>query len=360
MGKRPPKKGQVRDIAPINTLLIDGNALFKVGYHGALKEVNWKGEKIGGIYQFITVLRKLLNEDLYHKVYVFWDGPLSGKLRYEVYSDYKISRGKCYLTGVKSKEEDPFYRHQQLKVKKYLEDLFVRQFEDEVCEGDDLIAYYCLNKQPNEKITICTNDRDICQLVDDDIRIYLCNSNKKLFLTKENFFEVFGYHYSNVKLIKVITGDSADDIKGIKGVQEKTLLSNFPELKTKGMDLDEILEKAKEIQEERLKNKKKPLEGIQNIIEGRTDGIQGNDIYKINNAIIDLKKPFVTIDCAETMDEYMLLPLNPEGRDMKNVYQYIKEDGIGRLIGTNNLADYLLPFKKISEREINNFNNYKF
>ena len=357
MAKRPPKTylGQTRVEKTVNTLLIDGNALFKVGYHGAIREVNWRGEKIGGLYQFITVLRKLLLEDLYHKVYVFWDGKLSGKLRYEIYPDYKKDRGKCYLSGERVKEEDPYFTSQQLLVKKYLEELFVRQVEDEVVEGDDLIAFYWLNKMPNEKVTICTNDRDICQLLDEDTRIYLCD--KKVFITTENFKEHFPHHYSNVKLVKVITGDSADSIKGVKGLQEKTLLSYFPEIAERPVELDEILTKAKAIRAERIEKKQKPLQAIENLIEQRTDGIQGKRLFEINEAIIDLKNPFMTKTSTDNMRDHMILAIDPAGRDMKNVYQLIKTNGIGRLIGTNNFTEYLLPFKKLMDREIKNFNN---
>lgn len=356
--KRPPKLflGQSKPEKVINTLLIDGNALFKVGYHGAIREVNWRGEKIGAIYQFITVLRKLLLEDLYHKVYVFWDGPLSGKLRYDVYSDYKKDRGKNYSTGLHAKEEDPYFIEQQIRVKKYLEELFVRQIEDEVVEGDDLISFYCLHKEKNEKITICTNDRDISQLLSNDVRIYFCD--KKIFVTVDNFKEHFGFHHSNVKLIKVITGDMADSIKGVKGVQTKTLLTYFPEIKERSVQLDEVLRKAKAIQAERMENKQKPLKAIDNLIEQRTDGIQGDRLFEINDKIIDLKNPFMTKESIDMMIDHMSLPLNPDGRDIKNVYKMIKEDGLTRLIGTNNIADYLIPFKKLIEREIKNFNNF--
>lgn len=349
--KRPPKKGQLRTEKRTKTLLIDGNALFKVGYHGAINEVNWKGQKIGAIYQFITVLRKFLMEELYHKAYVFWDGPLSGKLRYEIYSDYKKSRGKCYLTGNSTREEDPYFVIQQTALRAYLEELFIRQVQDDVVESDDLIAYYTLKRKKIEDITIVTNDTDILQLLDENVRVYLCNSNKKVYVTIDNYKNYFDYHHSNVKLIKMITGDTADDIKGVKGVQIKTLLTNFPELKDRPVQLHEILKKAKEIQDERLKNKKKPLQAIQNLIEGRTDGIQGSRLYEINEALIDLKKPLLTDSCKDVMDIHMEGVINPEGRDMKNVYQYIKRDGLTRLIGTNNLADYFLPFKKLADRE---------
>ena len=88
MAKRPPKSGtkQVNK----NILLVDGNSLFKVSYHGAKYSYNKDGEHIGGIYQFITHLRKLLNENIFHNVYVFWDGNRGGKLRWDVYNEIRF------------------------------------------------------------------------------------------------------------------------------------------------------------------------------------------------------------------------------------------------------------------------------
>ena len=93
----PPKDGS--RVKVLNTLLVDGNALFKTGYFGAKSEYNRQGEHVGGVYQFITVLRKLLNEDLYHQVYVFWDGKLSGKLRWEIYKEYNLLHRHCPECG---------------------------------------------------------------------------------------------------------------------------------------------------------------------------------------------------------------------------------------------------------------------
>ena len=90
MNKRPPKNGEtVKKIQ--NTLLVDGNALFKRAFAGAKDEYNYKGEYVGGLYSFLTTVRKLLTEDLYHRVFVFWDGELSGQLRYNLYKDYTIA-----------------------------------------------------------------------------------------------------------------------------------------------------------------------------------------------------------------------------------------------------------------------------
>lgn len=353
--KLPPKSGSKRGETKINTLLIDGNALFKTGYHGAFREVNWRGERIGGIYQFITVLRRFLLDDLYHRVIVFWDGEQSGKLRFDIYPEYKIGRGKDFSNKVKlNKEDEPDFLEQQYRVKQYLEELFIRQFEDTLVEGDDLIAHYCLNKNINENITICTNDGDILQLLSDDIRVYLCN--KKIFVTTTNFSEHFNYHYKNVVTIKTIIGDYSDSIKGITGVKDKTLLKYFPVLSEREVSINEIVRLADEIQRERTSKKLKPIVALDNIIKRVTTGSQGKRIYEINNLLVDLKKPFITEGCVDSISELLSLPINPDGRDFKNIYEYIKQDDLKRLIGTNNLSEYLLPFKRLAYREVEFYN----
>jgi len=151
LNKRPPKNGEQK-VKVINTLLVDGNALFKFGFFGAKDEYNHRGEHIGGIYQFLTILRKLLTEDLYHRVYVFWDGKLSGQLRYNIYNDYKGDRNKDFINGTHPVDESEV--RQKKMIGNYLDNLFIRQLQDEVVESDDFIAFYCKNKTENEKITI--------------------------------------------------------------------------------------------------------------------------------------------------------------------------------------------------------------
>ena len=49
INKLPPKQGKREEMK--KTLLIDGNALLKVSYHGAKNEFNERGEHIGAIYR---------------------------------------------------------------------------------------------------------------------------------------------------------------------------------------------------------------------------------------------------------------------------------------------------------------------
>jgi 5'-3' exonuclease len=345
VNKRPPRNGEPR--AKIqNTLLVDGNALFKVSYFGAKNMYNHNGVHIGGLYSFITTLRKILTEELYHKVYVFWDGDFSGKLRYEIYQPYKSGRGKDYINGTKPTDESELA--QQRRVWKYLNEMCIRQIKDEVVESDDFIAYYCLNKEENEKITIMSGDRDFLQLLSPDVRIYFLDL--KTYVDLSNYSSYFCFNQMNSVLMKVMTGDSSDSIKGIKGLGETKLLALFPELKDRKLSLNEIIDIAKKQQADRIEKKQPPLKVLDNIIQGVTDGVQKERVYEINQILVDLKQPLMTeaaIRELETANESEF----GDDRELRKVFTMMKEDGLDKAIGEPRYPEYLVPFKKLIGRE---------
>ena len=345
MSTRPPRNGEIKETFT-NTLLVDGNSLFKTGLFAAKTTYTRMGEHIGGLYAFITMLRKLLNENLYHNVYVFWDGNFSGKLRYNIYEAYKSGRGKDYINGTKPKDESELL--QRLKVQEYLEELYVRQIEDEVIESDDFIAYYCLIRKPNEKITICSGDSDLFQLINENINMYFLKS--KSYINVDNFKKEIGFPKENAKLIKIFCGDDSDSIKGVKGLGKDGFFEMFPEIKERICTFDEIINKTKELQQERLDNKLKPLKKLDNIINGITDGVQGNRLYEINEQLVDLSKPMMTEEGIEMLEDLIDSKLSDD-RSIKSVYEKMKRDGIEELLGDYRIIDYLTPFKLLSERE---------
>ena len=359
MNRKPPRNGTKKEI--LNTLLVDGNALFKTGFFGASSEFNRSGDHVGGIYQFITVLRKLLSENLYHQVYVFWDGTFSGKLRYNIYPAYKSDRGKDFINGSHPVDESEV--NQKLRISKYLEELFIRQIKDEIVESDDYIAYYCKTKKPHEAVTICTNDRDLAQLIKRGIRIYFCDPQIKNYVTVANFNDYFKYHRENAALVKSLIGDNSDSIRGIKGLGEPTLLKHFPEISERKVSLEEILISADKQLQERKEAKKKPLAVLTNLLEGRTtirdektskfvDEVLGDSYFSNRWALVNLEEPMMTDEGLERLEEYLDAPLNPEGRGIKNAYTLIKQDGVDHVIGESRFNDYLVPFKKLMEREL--------
>jgi 5'-3' exonuclease len=352
MGKRPPKDGTIRQ-ADKNILLVDGNSLFKVSYHGAKNMYNQNGDHIGGIYQFLTQLRKTLSEGLYHQVFTFWDGNKGGKLRWNVYKDYKANRNKDFINGSVPVEDDEIEQEEQkAAIRDYLEELFIRQFSHPEVESDDFIAYFCKQKKDNEKITIITGDADICQLIDDDVRVFYLKTGVKTYVTKENFTKHFDYPLENLLVHKILLGDKSDFIKGVKGLGDKTFKEHFPEFFEKPMTLEDVIDKAKRLNQERIDGKLKPLKVFDNIINGVTNGCQGDKLYEINEQIINLKKPLLTSESLEDVNVLIDGEIDPEGRSVKNVYNFLKRDGIDKVLGEDRFTNYLFPFKKLMEREI--------
>jgi 5'-3' exonuclease len=334
---------KVRKKENTKTLLIDGNVLMKRSYNGA-KNLFYKETHIGGIYQFYATLRKLIVELAVDKVIITWDGERNGYLRLNYYPEYKNNRPTFF---------DQNYEIQKLRVKAYAEDLFLRQYENPDCESDDLLAYYSLNKKQNEDVIIYTNDRDLCQLITEEVNLYL--ADKKILLGIGNYNWYFKHHYENAALVKIIEGCSTDNIKGIEGVTETTLINYFPEIKERKVTLEEIIEKTKGLKEE------KKLKIFDAIIEGRTKGKHKGNVYEINKTIIDLHQPLLTDEAKEEVLNLVNLPLNPEGRNYKNVLKMMFEDGIMYTIpgGENGYVSFLEPFIKLSKKEKTNYKNTK-
>jgi 5'-3' exonuclease len=326
------------------TLLVDGDSLLKTAYHGA-KNLYYKETHIGGIFQFLTMVRKMLNENKFDRVYVFWDGKFSGRLRYELYKDYKSNRGKDFYNE-KPPSELSLYLQKE-RVISYCEELFIRQYRDDIVEADDSIAYYVKNTPDNESVVIMSNDRDLCQLITKKVSVYIINLKK--IVTEENYLVDFDHHPSNLKLIKTITGDNSDNIKGILGVSEKTLLKFFPEIMEKTLTLEYIFSKIEVIQKER----KNRLKSLDNILNKVTKGSQKELIYEVNDKIIDLKNPLLTEDSKSELDYLFTTSIDPEGRETKNVINMMIEDGLMWAIpgGKDGYINFLQPFLSIIKKE---------
>ena len=380
--KQPvPNKHKDKVHNTFNTLLIDGSNLLEVSSRGD-DRLSGTGKPTGGIFQFFLQLKMLLRKGNFRYVYVFWDGNQSGLLRYKLNSDYKANRDKEFedeeelsdymkavnakINGMKqyfSKKEDSAKLAQRKKQKEIfhwqreviidcLEELFVRQCMCDKTEADDFIGYYVTHKKSNERIVICSNDRDLTQLIAEDVIVYV--QSLKDFLTVKNYTKIEGINYQNVVLKKVLCGDASDNIKGIKGFGEKTLLNNFNEITKRKVTLNEVIEKAKNINEERAKLKKKPLKWAENIVNRVTDGVQGSEIYEINEKIIDLKKPLMTDEAVEMIENIMYTPIDPEDRTLENLYRILLENDVEDLRDETKFSNFFSEFLYLIDKEKRN------
>ena len=362
------------------TLLIDGSNLLEVSSLGD-KTLSSDGKPVGGIFQFFLQLRLILQKGNFRYVYVFWDGTDDGILRKKIYNLYKANRDKDfeddnlsdYMKEVNKKvanmysyfkkKQDPvklaekekrkeiFYWQRDI-IMEMLEELFIRQCVCDKTEADDFIGYYVSHKKPNEKIVIVSNDRDLTQLIAEDVIVYV--QSMKSFINTKNHTDIMGYNYQNVVLKKMLCGDASDNIKGIKGLGEKTLFSNFEEFKKRKVTLEEVIEKAKKINENRVLERKKPLKWAENIVNRVTDGCQGDRIYEINEKIIDLKNPLMTDEAKELIESIMYAPIDPTDRNMENLYNIIIKYDIDKLKDSTTFGNFFSEFMYIIDKEKKN------
>ena len=331
------------------TLLVDGNNLLKIGFHGVRDFFN-KGEHVGGTWHFLNTLRRFLEESNYNKVVVFWDSQTGSSQRRLIYPKYKLNR--------KQKDDEDFkeqsFTTQKNRVKQYLEEMFVRQLEVEQSEADDLIAYYCQISEDEDK-TIFSSDRDLTQLISDKVTIY--SPQQKRYYKNGDGIKIYESeipHY-NVKTYKILTGDSSDNIDGIFYLGEKTFLKLFPEILDTELKYTDILTKA-----EMLLSEQKGNVALQNLLSGKTkEGIFGEEFFTINEKLVDLANPLISHEGKELVRSYYSESLDPDGRGHRNLIRMMMEDGFFKFLpkGDDAWVNFLKPFLKLSRKEKTNFRN---
>jgi len=330
----------------MSVLLVDGDNLLTIGFYG-VKNYFHKGTHIGGIYHFLNTLRRSFETYHLDKIVVFWDGIEGSQTRKKIYIHYKENRRQ----RIRTEEELNSYNYQRDRVKQYLEELFVRQGEYEYCETDDNIAYYTQNS-PNENKIVYSSDGDLTQLVSETTQIYN-PSHGKLYKQKEtilyNHEEIL---IENVWLVKMMCGDSSDNIAGIRGMGIKRFLSLFPELRTEKLSVEQIKEKSNLIFEQDKSNKL-----VTNLLTGVTKyGVFGDEFFDVNNRIVSLDAPFLTEEAKENIFSLINENLDPEGRSYKNTMKMMMEDGLFNVLpkSDDSWIKFLNPFLRLTRKEKNN------
>lgn len=333
----------------IKTLLIDGNNLFKIGYHG-VKDFYHEGKHVGGIWHFLNTIRKFIEEHNFNKVVVVWDGKDNSSVRKLFYPQYKENR-RIYRNF-----NEESYNEQLNRLKQYLEETFIRQIDVEKNEADDLISYYCQISKDEKKI-IFSDDKDLTQLISENVSIF-SPSSKKIYkhgdMIKMGDVEI---PHHNIVTYKILSGDKSDNIDGIQYLGEKTLIKLFPEILENKVSFNDILVKAENLLKDNKENK--PLK---NLLTGKTkSGIYGNEFFEVNEKIIDLSNPLITEDGKSIVEAYYSESLDPEGRGYKNFMRMMMEDGLFKYLPKTDdqWVNFIKPFLKLSRKEKTKFRNKK-
>ena len=184
-------------------------------------------------------------------------------------------------------------------------------------EADDLLG--TIANDASSKgwcVNILSGDRDLFQLVDDQKDIYVlymgggpyAKSGNPTLMNENGVKEKLGVAPERVVDLKALTGDSSDNIPGIKGVGPKTAINLLKENDT----LDGIYQALDKIQQ----NNDKKYKGF----------IKGSDIERLRN---DKHNAFLSRDLAKINTEVPLILSN--GYELKNINQELLSESLKKL-----------------------------
>ena len=199
-------------------MILDGNSIVNRTFYGIRMLTAPDGTPSNGIYGFLTILRKLIEEEKPQAVCVAFDlkAPTFRHLQYE---NYKAQR--------KAMPEELAVQIPILK--EVLDSLGIKRLELEGYEADDLIgtvARVC--EKSGYECVIVTGDKDSFQLITETTHVKHVKSRmgktETLEYTPEVFFEEYGFEPKRIVDLKALMGDASDNIPGVKGVGEKTAM----------------------------------------------------------------------------------------------------------------------------------------
>jgi 5'-3' exonuclease len=331
----------------MKVILVDGSWNLKRNFYYQKGVRNSNGELCGGIIGFINSLKDVINKFLPDRVVVAWDGFNAGRLRWEIYPQYKSKR-KNYDQEIKMlknegitndpKEKERFeILKQKFVLSRILDELFVRQMEVDLIEADDLIAEYIL-QNTNDEIFIYSRDGDFRQLISDKVKII--NPDHFFVLDKKLYEETYKCIVENELLLKCFDGDSADEITKVGGVTREKLFEHFPRLRTEKYTYKMLVAECYEAKKDKKKSKSKIYDKI----------IGAEYILYRNAKLMNLKKPFLNQEAKQLVRDIKEATLD-NTREISSAITLMAKEGLMGFVGMENIELYLAPFYMIMSKE---------
>ena len=276
--------------------LIDGTAQVYRAFYAVKSLSTSKGFPTNAIFGFIRMLTKLIQDEKPEYIGVSFDlaGPT---FRHEMFEDYKAHR-----------PETPEELIQQLSpIKNFLKAMNIPIYEMQGYEADDILA--TLSKKAEQQgmnAVIVSSDKDLLQLVSENITTLSERMGHKVIYTPEKVNEKYGVTPEQIKDFLGLVGDTSDNIPGIKGIGPKTASKLLQEFGS----LEEILKHTDSIKS------KKQRENLE----------QGKDIALQSKALATIK---LDVPVEFDLDELQYsTPNYPELKDYFHgleFYSFIRE-----------------------------------
>lgn len=196
-------------------LAVDGNSIINRAFYGIKQLTTKDGRFTNGIYGFMSIFLKLLEDISPDGVVVAFDLK-APTFRHKMYDGYKAGR----------KGMPPELAQQVPVLKELLTSLGYKISEVEGFEADDILGTVAAMCKDGDECFLATGDRDSFQLIRSNVTVLLPHTkmgrNQTDIYTSDRLFEEYGVAPEQMKDIKALQGDSSDNIPGVAGVGPKT------------------------------------------------------------------------------------------------------------------------------------------
>ncbi|AEW76539.1 DNA polymerase I [Aggregatibacter actinomycetemcomitans ANH9381] len=199
-------------IAANPLVLVDGSSYLYRAFHAFPPLTNSAGEPTGAMYGVLNMLKSLISQVQPSHIAVVFDA--KGKtFRDEMFEQYKSHRPP--MPDDLRKQIQPL--HDMIRA------LGIPLLVVDGVEADDVIGTLASQASKNgQKVLISTGDKDMAQLVDDNIM--LINTMNNSLLDRAGVIKKYGIPPELIIDYLALMGDSSDNIPGVAGVGEKTAL----------------------------------------------------------------------------------------------------------------------------------------
>ncbi|MCX5805390.1 MAG: DNA polymerase I [Proteobacteria bacterium] len=219
--------------------LVDGHSYLYRAFHATPYMSNSKGIPTNTTYAFISMLKKLMNEEKPDTLIVVFDSK-APSFREEISKAYKAQRPPM-----------PDNLSVQIPyVKMVMEAMGIPILEQAGFEADDIIGTIVEKfREENVQMYIVTGDKDMMQLVSN--RVFIRDTMKNLLIGEQEVMEKFGVKPSLMTDYLALCGDTSDNIPGVPGVGEKTAKELIDSIGS----IEEIYERLEEVKKISVKEK---------------------------------------------------------------------------------------------------------
>ena len=234
------------DSKPNHLYLVDGSAYIFRAYHRLPPLTNVRGEPVGAVYGYTTMLWKLADE--LNKA----DGPThmavvldkaGTSFRNDLYEHYKANRPEA--------PED--LKPQFPMIRDATRAFSLPLIEEENVEADDMIASYTKAAlEAGWKVTIVSSDKDLMQLIEPqgESRVDMLDTMKNARMNRATVEEKFGVGPEKLGDVLGLMGDSSDNIPGVPGIGPKTASKLINEYG----DIESVLQAAPEMKKSKMRD----------------------------------------------------------------------------------------------------------